>query len=97
MKEPSLSEGILPIGEFKAQASRVIRQLRDHGRPVVITQRGRAAAVVMLPEEYDRLHEKVRFFEALREGLGDAAAGRVIDDDELGARLETEFGVDRKK
>jgi prevent-host-death family protein len=93
MREPSLSEGIVPIGEFKAQASRLIRQLRDDGRPVVITQRGRAAAVIVLPEEYDRLREQVRFFEALREGLGDAAAGRVIEDSELAARLEAELGA----
>ncbi len=55
MKTLMISEDIVPIGEFKVQAAKVLRQLRDSGRPIVITQNGRPAAVLITPEEFDRL------------------------------------------
>ncbi|MFL6292509.1 MAG: hypothetical protein ACJ759_16570, partial [Thermoanaerobaculia bacterium] len=36
--------------------------------------------------------ELERFLSAIREGLADAEAGRVIDDEELGAFLDEQFG-----
>lgn len=57
MKTLHISEDIIPIGKFKAQASKVIRQLHETDRPVVITQNGVPVAVVLTPEEFDRLVE----------------------------------------
>jgi len=87
-----VSQDILPIGDFKTHAGRVLRRLRDDGRPVVITQHGRPAGVLLSPEEYDRLREHDRFLEAVHEGLADAEAGRTISDEELGAKLDDLFG-----
>jgi prevent-host-death family protein len=87
-----VSQDILPIGDFKTHAGRVLRRLRDDGRPVVITHHGRPAGVLLSPEEYDRLREHDRFLEAVREGLADAEAGRTISDEELGASLDELFG-----
>jgi prevent-host-death family protein len=87
-----VSQDILPIGDFKTHAGRVLRRLRDEGRSVVITQHGRPAGVLVSPEEYDRLREHDRFLEAVQEGLADAEAGRTISDEELGASLDDLFG-----
>ena len=92
MKPFNLSEDILPLGDFKTHASRVLRQLKDSQRPVVITQNGRAAAVLITPEEFDQMRERDRFLSAVREGLADADAGRLIEDDEVGRILDEEFG-----
>lgn len=87
-----VSQDILPIGDFKTQAGRVLRRLREDGRSVVITQHGRPAGVLVSPEEYDRLREHDRFLEAVHEGFADAEAGRTISDEELGASLDELFG-----
>ena len=87
-----VSQDILPIGDFKTHAGRVLRRLRADGRPVVITQHGRPAGVLLSPEEYDRLRQHDRFIEAVHEGLADAEAGRTISDEELGADLDALFG-----
>jgi prevent-host-death family protein len=92
-KALQVSQDILPIGDFKTHAGRVLRRLRDDGRPVVITQHGRPAGVLLSPEEYDRLREHDRFLEAVHEGLADAEAGRTISDEELGAKLDDLFGL----
>jgi prevent-host-death family protein len=92
MKALHLSEDVLPLGDFKTHASRVLRQLKASQRPVVITQNGRPAAVLITPEEFDRMHERESFLAAVREGLADADAGRLIEDDEMERILRSEFG-----
>ncbi len=86
-----VSRDIIPIGEFKAQASRVVRELKDES-PVVITQNGRAAAVVLTPEEYDRLtyHDFVRA--KIEAGLAQAERGETVTTEQLVSELEEEFG-----
>jgi prevent-host-death family protein len=84
MKDISISEGVVPLGEFKAHASRYLKQLDG---PVVITQHGRPAAVLISPGEYDQIREQWRFIESLTAGLDDSQNGRVMDTEELKARL----------
>lgn len=92
MKPLRVAEDILPIADFKARASEVVRGLRSHRRPVVITQSGKPAAVLLTPEEFDRLTQRARFLAAIDEGLTDSKAGRVVSDEELGRMLDDEFG-----
>ena len=93
MKILHISEDILPLARFKAQASEVLRRLRTDQRPIVITQNGKPTAVVITPEEFDRLTERERFLQAVQEGLADIESGRVIDDDALSQELAAEFGT----
>ena len=88
MKSLHISEDILAIGEVKAQLSRVLRQLHETQRPIVVTQNGRPAAVLITPDDFDRLRELDQFLDAVREGLADSEAGRVIDDASLTAELD---------
>jgi prevent-host-death family protein len=92
MKPLLLSEDIVPINEFKAQASSVLRKMRQSQRPVVITQNGRPAAVLITPEEFDQMREREHFMAAVREGLADSEAGRVLEDEEVERLLDEEFG-----
>ena len=68
MKSVQVSQDILPIGELKTHTSRVLRRLRDAQRPIVITLNGKPAAVLITPEEFDRLYERERFVEAVGQG-----------------------------
>jgi prevent-host-death family protein len=54
-KRIDVTEDIVPIGHFKTHASEHIRHIHRTGRPMVITQNGRAAAVVLTPEEFEEL------------------------------------------
>ena len=86
MKEMQIANGIIPLGEFKAQAGRFLKRLGESGEPMVITQNGRPA-VLLSPREYDRMQERERFLESIAAGLSDAESGRVMDTAELRKRL----------
>lgn len=92
MKPLYLSEDIVPIKDLETQAPRVLEQLRDSHRPVVITQNGRAAAVLISPEDFDRLRERDLFMAAVQEGLADVEAGRLLDTQDVDRELDLEFG-----
>lgn len=91
MTNLQISEDILPLGQFKAHASALLKSINTNNRAIVITQNGKPAAVVLSPSEFDRLNSQARFIIAVQQGLNDEQAGRVIDDDELDAILEREL------
>ena len=63
-----------------------------HGA-VIATGAYVAAAVMLSPEDFDRLTTQARFVAAVQDGLGDLDAGRVVSDEDLGRRLDARFGA----
>jgi prevent-host-death family protein len=92
MKPRRETEEALPLTDFVARASEVLRDMREHQRPVLITQSGEPTAVLLSVEEFDRLTHRARFLEAIDAGLADAQAGRMSSDAALGELLDDEFG-----
>ncbi len=78
MDEVDVAEGIVPLGQFKTQASRYLRHLREGSTPLVVTQNGRPAAVLLSPAAYQALREREAELEAVATGLADAEAGRIV-------------------
>jgi prevent-host-death family protein len=46
-------ERIIPISDLQTQAKKYVDQVKKTDEPVIITQRGRAAAVLMKYESYE--------------------------------------------
>lgn len=87
MRTLRVSEDIVPIAKFKARAGRWLERARDTGHPVVITQNGKPAGVVLSPAEFDELQERVRLFVDLAAGVADAEAGRTFTTEQVRRRL----------
>ena len=62
MKRILLNEDIQPLSEFRANAASFIEKVTKTKRPLVITQRGKSAAVVLDVTEYESLIEKLELF-----------------------------------
>lgn len=92
-----VSEGIVPVSDFKAKAADLLRRVAETGQPLVITQNGKAAGVLLSPAEFDRLSEQARFIAAVEEGLADADAGRLRDHADVTARMNERFRSKRSK
>lgn len=72
---------IIPITDLRQDAAAVLRQVRDSKDPVVITQRGRAAAVMMSAEAYARAEHDRELLLLLARGEKEIAAkkGHSLD------------------
>jgi prevent-host-death family protein len=88
MKRISVANDIVPIGEFKAGLSKWIKKSKSSGNPIVITQNGRAAAVVISPTDYDQLNELRQFVDSVKRGLIDSDKGNVLTTNQVHAELE---------
>jgi len=88
MKRLSVANDIVPIGEFKAGISKWIKKSKSSGNPIVITQNGRPAAVVISPMDYDQLSELRQFVNSVKRGLSDSDKGNVITTDQVHAELD---------
>ena len=96
MRVVRISENFVPVSEFKAQAAEWLRKIGETGDPVVVTQNGKPAGVLLSPEAFDELTERARFVSAVNEGLGDAEAGRVHSHAEVKKRMKARFDTKRK-
>ncbi len=83
MKQLNISSNIIPIGEFKSSLSKWLKSVRNTGHPLVITQNGRPAGVLLSPSEYDELVYKKHFVDSVDRGLSDAESGNVYSTSEL--------------
>lgn len=83
-----LAEDLVPAARFKNQQAAMLRRLRETGRAMVITQHGIAAAVVVTPEEYDRLTERADFMLAIAAGETAELEGRIVSHEEAVRQLK---------
>ncbi|MBI4634045.1 MAG: type II toxin-antitoxin system Phd/YefM family antitoxin [Deltaproteobacteria bacterium] len=87
MKAFSISNDIVPIAEFKTGISKWFKSIQKAGHPLIITQNGRPAGVLLSPSDYDELVYKKAFFDSVSKGISDAKSGKVYSTDELKAEL----------
>jgi len=74
MAKIDVAEDLIPVGEFKTHASRLLRRLHETGRPLVITQNGKASAVVLTPEEFEQLGYRQYVQQKVKAGVRSAEA-----------------------
>jgi prevent-host-death family protein len=76
---PKFSEDVVPVGDLKVNPSRIIHQVGETRRPVLLTNRGRGVAVVQALAEYETESEERAFLRGVVQGLMDLEEGRELD------------------
>jgi len=79
-----LDRDIHPLTDFKRSTGEFLSQLKETGRPVVLTINGKAELVVQDARSYQRLHdlaERLETIRAVKEGLAsaDRGEGQLMD------------------
>lgn len=75
--------GIVPVTDLRQDAASFLKRVRESRDPLVITQRGRAAAVVLSVEAYERGEQERQILHLLANGEKEIAAGKSYDLDEV--------------
>ena len=73
------SEDVVPLTDMKANPGKVVRQVAEVHRPVLLTSRGRGVAVVQSLEDFEKAEEEKAFMRAVVAGLSDLEEGRELD------------------
>ena len=81
------SRDIQPVTEFRANAAQFIDQVRETGEPVILTQHGRSAAVLLDVESYEALLDELALLRDVRVAEKQLAAGKGVAHAAVAKRL----------
>ncbi len=86
----NISQDIQSLTTFKRNSSQLMKRMRKTGRPLVLTVKGRAEAVVLDPTSYQDVASYLDTIAAIRRGLAQAQKGLGQSVDEVFDELERE-------
>ena len=89
MKKLTITDDIVPIAEFKSSISKYLKSLKETGHPLIITQNGRPAGVLLTPAEYDNLTYTSLFIESVNRGFKDIESGELYSTEELIEKIKS--------
>ncbi|OFY13079.1 MAG: prevent-host-death protein, partial [Bacteroidetes bacterium GWF2_39_10] len=87
MKTISVTNDIVPIAEFKTSISKWFKSLQNTGHPVIITQNGKPAGVLLSPNDYDELVYRKSFLDSVGRGIADAESDRTYSTEQIKTAL----------
>ena len=88
MPKVSLSEGLVPISDFRTRTAEVVAQVKRTRRPVILTQRGRSTAILEDVREYELRTERLELLEAILTGIRAAEKGHLVTHAKAMAELD---------
>ncbi len=84
-------DAIEPVTVLKTRSADLIRRARESGQPVVITQNGKATAVLQDVESYQRERQALLLLKYLARGDQDYREGKVLSDQEADGRFRAKL------
>lgn len=86
--QTKFSEDIVPVSVLKVNPGKIVKQVQEVHRPVVLTSRGRGVAVVQALQDYEANMEQQSFMKGVVKGLVDLEEGRELGIAEVKKRLK---------
>ena len=91
MRQPRLDTDIKPVSEFRANTADLIEQVRNSGRPLILTQRGHSAAVLLDVADYAQLVEELELLRDVRTAVQQIESGKGVPNRQAKAELRKRF------
>lgn len=88
MPRTRLSEDLTPISDFRHRTAELVAKVKKTRRPIILTQRGRSAAVLEDIREYERRTERLELLEAILAGIRAAEHGDLVPHAKAMAELD---------
>ena len=79
---------IIPVSDLRQDAAKVLKRVRESKEPLVITQRGRAAAVMLSVEAFEQSERDRELLRILAKGEREIEAGEGHDLDSVLAEAD---------
>jgi len=95
MKSISISNDIIPVGQFKSGLAKYLKEIKDKRNSLIITQNGKPAGVLISPAVFDDLRQTKIFIDSISRGLSDSEKGEKFSTSQLKNELKkSRFGVE---
>jgi prevent-host-death family protein len=84
----NFEEDIKSVTDLKTQSAAIINAVNKHHRPTVITQNGRARAVVQDVQSYEATRKALLLLKLIAQGESDIQRGRKLKQEDVFSRIE---------
>ena len=78
----------IPVSDLKQEASATLKRLRKSKRPLIVTQHGRPAAVLLSVDAYQKVEQEREILRLLALGEREIAVGKGYDLDDVLAEAD---------
>lgn len=87
MQKLKFDQDIKPLSEVRNNMATFIKQVHETKRPLIITQRGKSAAVLLDVHEYERMQEKLDLLTDIRTSLNQLNQGEGVSHENARKKL----------
>ena len=98
LARPKLDEDVVPFSEYRQNLTRYFKQTQETHRPLLITQNGRAATIVMNVADFEdtwnvweTIRDQIEMRADVEAGIKELDAGKGIPHDQVFRDLLKEF------
>ncbi len=92
MTEVRLSRDVRPLTEFRAKIAECVEQVRASRQPMILTQHGHGAAVLLGLDAYEALLDELELLRDVRAAEGQVAGGMRQEHERVEVRLRAMLG-----
>lgn len=86
----NLANDVFPLSEFRGKLTECVARTRRTHRPILITQNGKSASVLLSVEDFERLRETVELIDDVRAAEAEIERGETFSTPEVEAYLKKE-------
>ena len=91
MKNILFAEDVQPVSEFRSKAAGFLSHIHKTKRPMILTQNGKSAAVLLDVAVYDQIVEKLEILQDVEVSLQQFANGQAISQAEVRRIMKSRY------
>ena len=85
----NLKQDVIPVTELKAHTREILERVSRTGEPVLVTQNGHSAALIVDVEIFQKQEAKLNLLEAIARGEQEILDGRGLSHAEVKAKVKS--------
>ena len=86
--EPVDMNNIRPLTDFRNNMKEYLKELNEHKKPIILTQHGKSAAVLLHADKFQELQDRIEFLNKVAQGLEDYKNNRTNTVEETFSALD---------
>ena len=92
MRRVRVNEDIKPMSEFRTGIASFLKQIQNTKRPLIITQHGKAVAVLLDAGEYEAMQDKIELLQDIQTSISQIEGGQGVDHEQAKATVLRRIG-----
>ncbi len=91
MRQINFENDIKPLSEFRANAANFVKQVKETKRPMILTQHGKSAVVLVDVSAYQAIIEKLELLQEVQLAEKQISEGKILSEGDVKKRIAKRY------